>query len=304
MPGGLPPELLDLIFSHLHEDDWEIPKIPTAHGKYELDSCSRVCRIWSAAARPHLFRDVTYSFRAIPYDAALNEQGDYKDTLRKYECLDLQYKADARYKTFPMFFSFVQQSPMAQNSIRRLRLDAWPRGKSPFFDNSDCIDANVLAQLLQLLHRLRVLHLCNVGVAHLPVRSAPVPHPSLRRLFVSCEVETDGIIRSWPDMDVADVLDCFAKLEELQLDLPDVPEFVACAHPDWPPLEIGTLILGDSVYLDGGLFEYLELRRIQSMRCLTLEHVSPDSAAGLLGPLQFEELRMECPEIGEFCMSF
>ncbi|EKM59133.1 uncharacterized protein PHACADRAFT_205308 [Phanerochaete carnosa HHB-10118-sp] len=305
MPGDLPPELLDLVFSHLHEGEWEPSVAPISHSKYELDSCSRVCRMWNAAARSHLFRDITYSYRAVPYDATLNERGDYNDTLPKYGYFDAEYKPNARYKTFPMFFSFVAQSPIAQYNIRRLRLDAWPRDKSPFFygQASDFIDASLFVQLLQLLPHLCVLHLCNVGIARfLSPRNSPILHPSLHRMSISSVATTKDIYHGWPELAVSDILDCFAEIEELHLVLPNIPRFESDAHEDWPPLKISRLILGDSMYLDDGLFEYLfEVRGMQRVSTLSLEHLSPDSALDLLCQMHFDELRLACTEADEYC---
>ena len=160
---NIPPELLDHIFSHLHYLDWETSWDHSAYGKYALDSCTRVCHSWSDVARPHLFRDVVYSFRPVPYSVALNDDGEYPKDISTYECFDSIYKKSARFKTLPMFYAFLQQNAMAQNSIRRLRLDAWPRGSSAFFNDHDGVDADIFRDLLQLLPRLRVLHLTTIS---------------------------------------------------------------------------------------------------------------------------------------------
>ncbi|GJE84080.1 hypothetical protein PsYK624_001550 [Phanerochaete sordida] len=307
MHNDLPPELLDEILSYLHVGSWEPTTLSPRLDEYELDSCSRVCRAWNAVARPRLLRDVTYSFRAVPHDASLNEHGDYRGTLAKYSCFYPRHKEDVRYKTFPMFVNFVAQSPMAQHSIRRLRLDAWPRGSSgsPFLvETHDCIDHVLFVQLLQMLSRLCVLHLVNVNITCPPVRQPPVVHPSLRRLSICTWLETDGFHRSWPGLHIKDILDCFARIEELQVDVPNFAWYFSQeeARDDWPDMAaIEKLILGDSVYLDEGLYDYLFVtRRMRGIRRVAIEHLSPESAIDLLGEMGVEELQLTCKDPSDF----
>jgi hypothetical protein len=300
----LPPELLDIVFSHLYEEDWEVSWYILGPAKAALDSCTRVCRAWNAVARPHLFRDIVYSFRPNPYSVLANEDGEYPRDDPRYAMFDPKYRPDARFKTFPMFFAFVQRSPMAQESIRRLRLEAWPRGSSTFYEDHDGVDAKLFSQLLQLLPRLRVLHMANVSIIHGPIYYAPLVHPSLKRLFIICQIGSyiDGSIRQWMDMNVATVLDCFAKIDELHLDLPGLPRLMSSIQ-DAAPLEMHRLLLGDSQYLDEGLNDYLfSVRNTRGIRYLAFDFVSPDTSPDLLANIghEIETLRLDLPTSEDF----
>lgn len=302
----LPPELLDIVFAHLHPSDWNTSWDKPACGKFELDSCSRVSRLWNAAARSHLFRDVIYSFRPVPPSevTTLNDDGEYSSVHHGCARFDQNHKHDARYKTLPMFHSFVQRSPLVQNSLLRLRLDLWQR-RSSFYDDSDRADADIFVSLLRLLPRLRVLHLYNFSVAHGLIRAPPLVHPSLKHVYISSEstIFCTLLARNWPDLDVASVLDCFTKCETLQLTLPGIPRFLSPMQEGVHPLEIDSLILGDSIYLDEGLEEYLFVKRhIRNVRSLEMELVSPDTNSELLSRFapSMKELEFVVPDIDDF----
>lgn len=305
MMGELPPELLDIVFAHLHPSDWDTSWDKSACGKFELDSCSRVSRSWNAAARSHLFRDVIYSFRPVPPSevTTLNDDGEYSSIHDGYARFDRNYKHDARYKTLPMFHSFIQRSPLVQNSLLRLRLDLWQRTSS-FYDDSDRADAEMFVSLLRLLPRLRVLHLYNFTVAHGPIRAPPLVHPSLKHVYISSESTIFcAVARNWPDLDVAAVLDCFTKCETLQLTLPGVPRFFSPMQEGVHPLEIDSLILGDSIYLDDGLEEYLFVNRhALNVRSLEMKLVSPDTNSELFSRFasSMKELEFVVPDIDDF----
>lgn len=300
MTSHLAPELLDDIFSYLHATSWDSSDCSVVR-KPHLASCSLVCREWSIVARPRLFRDIVFSFRPVPYDAVLNDQGDYMGTRPKYDSFHPTLKPDVRYKTFPMFCAFIQQSPLAQNSIRRLRLDGWPRGQGAFLHDADRIYAAAFTQLLHLLPGLRVLHLYNVGIAHPYTRKPPISHPSLRRVFIVNAGDTDTLMRSWPDIDVPAILDCFARIEELQLRFPVIPRFDTAPREGWPAMEVDRLILDDTSHLDDGLFDYLfQVRHVGKVRELCAHYLSPDSAIDLLAEVRFEVLRIATDEPGEY----
>ncbi|GJE84093.1 hypothetical protein PsYK624_001680 [Phanerochaete sordida] len=300
MPRELPLELWGIVFSYLHSMDWEPTRELPLPDKDDLAACTLVSRMWSAVARPHLFRDITYSFRPVPEDVTPNDQGDYCDTLEKYECLD-PARDESRFKTFPMFFNFVSSSPVAQNSIRRLRLDGWPStDEEEGTDYYPTLDAEPFVALLQMLPRLCVLHLFLINVVHPPARNAPMAHPSLRRLYISSVSNTDGFQREWEDVEPANILDCFVGLEELQLDLPNEPSYKAEAHEDWPAMQIGRLILGDSPCLSDGLHKYLlDVRRVESVPIVDIDRLYPETDIDLIGDLGCEELRLRVPNLVE-----
>lgn len=276
MSGRLPLELLDVIFCHLHGNDWELSYDLAAHGKYELDSCSRVSRLWNVAARPHLFRDVVYSFRPIPFIGTPDEDGEYPRSDPKFKCFSSQHKPAARFKTFPMFYSFIQRSPVVQGSIRRLRLNSWPRRDDSFFDETDRVAVDAFLGLLRLLPQLRVLHLYNFGLQPIPPTLSPILHPSLRRVLINGRQSFKTVRLEWQDLDVAAILDCFLKVEELELNLPDVPKFLPHADIN-PPIEVNVLILGDAMCLEDGLQGYLfDTREAKGIRSLHIKRITPD----------------------------
>ena len=276
----LPPELLDAIFSHLHTDNWEDSWDKLACGKLDLDACSRVSHSWNAAAVPHLFRDIVYSFRPVPYNTPYG-RGEYSTTNPLDFSSASKSKPDARYKTLPMFYAFVQHSPFVQNSIRRLGLENRPRRDGfRLYDDTDCPDADVFIELLHLLPRLRVLRLHNFTVAPGPTLATPVAHPSLKSVFISSQSsrsDDPAGRREWIDLNVSAVLDCFTKLEELHLDLHGLPMFPPSLQKE-PPFEINKLVLEDSSCLGRGLGRYLcDDRHTRSIRTLTLKSIYPDT---------------------------
>ena len=109
---------------------WEAPSTGThlPRGKNELDACSRVCHAWNAIALPHLFGDVVYTFCSVPTDMDVGGDGEYPRGHDDCVVFDgySERMRDIRFKTFHMFLAFVKRSCIAQNGIKRLRLETWP----------------------------------------------------------------------------------------------------------------------------------------------------------------------------------
>jgi hypothetical protein len=297
MGAGLPPELLDDIFSRLHIEGWEHSTGKVACGKSALNACSLVSRSWNAVAWPHLFRDILYSFRPVPDDDVPDDNEEYPSTNPLYANFGAG-KEDARFKTFPMLFAFIQRTPLARNSIQRLRLEAWPRGASVTYLDSDNVDAQLLVSLLVSLPRLQVLHLGNVGVTQGPSRVSPLVHPSLKRLFIDSGSGVPDLRRLHFELDVGTILDCFTALEELYLNPLGLAATCTLA-PNSPPLKIDRLILSSSLFLNDTLQNYLlEARQCQNICSLTLHFVNPGTAPDALASFgsHLEELCFPIPD--------
>lgn len=184
----LAQELLSEIIGHLHPDEWDVPWIDAPENKRDFYSCSLVSHAWNAATKPHLFRDIAYSFReedkCAPYETQDNEE-EFK--LWRLFVLTRQL---VRYKTIRMLCTFLRKNPGIQPYVRHLKLELWPSRKP--LDPSewklgpeDEIDASLFGDLLALLPQLTVLHLHNVFVSKLPKSLSPVTRIQLQRLHIA-----------------------------------------------------------------------------------------------------------------------
>lgn len=320
MLSKLPAELVDNVLDHLHDDDWyeglDTRYAGEVRGKPDSDLavCSLVSRAWNALACRHLFRDVVYSFQRVPQatEAIFDANGKYSSSHSQYGRWSAEI--DIRYKTFPMFCSFIRTSPAIRPFIRRLKLDGYPEqtGVVLFgqYTLDDCVELELFLELLQSLPQLSFLHLCNVVLDRRPDETLRITAGlSLSCLSISYHVERGDVCywywRSWPeDADsgerVADILDCFTDVVQLRV--------LDCGEPDrslqfkrkrrpFSPLGLQALILGvRSMFVTGTLDHLMRSPPVMaSLQSLTLDDSLGWSVAAadllrLVGP-QLQELR-------------
>ena len=149
-----------------------------------------------------------------------------------------------RFKTFPMFLAFVQRFEVAQISIRRLRLELLPSQRfSNVHNDCDAVDVGEFVGLLRLLPRLSILHLDCVSAVHGSTTVTPLVHPSLKRLFITNTMLRNGYVSmAHRSLKIISLLNCFARIDELHLDLAK-PPYSEPYVPNMPPLEVHRLLL-------------------------------------------------------------
>ena len=264
----IPAELVDNILGNLHPNAWEEQLNDEFRGKQNLHSCSLVSRSWSTVSRRHLFRDVIYSFKRLPDNPPPDfDTGDYegRDPHPVYGVwLSSRVKPrtsleTVRYKTFPMFCTFIRKSPAIRQYIRRLRLDAWPSGSLDGYNDDNQISRDAFVQLLHDLPTLETLSLCNIILStHLIDTS--IPFPRLKKVFITENVDmgsdNEGCKRSWAKFPLnshsyKDILACFTivEFEQLRIHINGWDE--SREMPNDPPpcsMQAETLVVSDVGY--------------------------------------------------------
>lgn len=264
----LPLEIFGAVLEHLHPLEWEVKWVDTIQNKRDLHNCSLVSRAWNACLRPHLFRDIAYSFRRPKVDGQ-HHYSAAVSSMDPYWAEFTDARRDARHKTLAMLVAFLRDNPSIQPYVRRLKLDNWPVD-DPSDHTSSCrrigwalreadhVDPGLFAELLQNLPALQVLHLYNVILKE-PVSFNPISCHLLRRLHIAsyaCRPFGDSLAHSSePQSMIANLLSHFSSIDELQISamhLHPLPEPSSLAHVKrLSHLTIKSLILDSTDVADG-----------------------------------------------------
>lgn len=273
-----PPELVDAVVKELHPALWD-PQWPESPGsKQDLHACSLVCRLWNGVARPHLFRDISFSFQRHRFTGLAASSPPLEQYWRIF-CLKRQ---NVRHKTLEMLLCFLQASPSVSSCVRRLKLDMWPDILFRFNEDNQ-VDSVVFNEILQRLPRLQVLHLCNILLKS-PILSNPYRSAICRLHIVSygCYYSSGGgnfSQRIYTLSDLNNILAFFTSIDELQLsqitmysDVQDGDE-----HPELGPnpIRVKSLILGGTSSLAVPHFdviaERVDVRYLRRITVMSLQ---------------------------------
>lgn len=170
----IPIEIFDFVLNELHPPYWGDTTNLGLNGKADLDACTLVSRSWAELAQRHLFRDITYSFRA-------SHDGPDIQTSRAFGLI-----TPFRSRTLPMLLEFLQQSPRFTRYIHWLTLDLWPQSRIPglyrrggssaaWHVPADVVDYHVLVTLLHSLPNLDSLRLYNMNTTE-QTSISPLPN--------------------------------------------------------------------------------------------------------------------------------
>lgn len=203
MVPTIPPELIDQIVGELHTPATERIEIWQGDPKGSLTACSLVCHSWNAIVRPHLFRDVLYTY-VSEVRAGMEPWDDIPDVAADFGrwC---KFPSTYRYinprvmeptKTLSMFSDFLQDHPYYASCVRTLTLRGSPHAWTPalgerrlgFSYESDYFeDPEVFSMILSQLPRLSRLNLVDVFLSPPSTLFTPVhlPFASLNHVSMS-----------------------------------------------------------------------------------------------------------------------
>lgn len=216
----LAAELIDCILEYLQCTSLEKsarwrPRLVTedshdAQGKRDLFACSLVCRAWSSAARPHIFRDVAFVVRA-PH----------------------RQRGKEAYKTFVDYDQFLRSFPAAAASIRRLHLEFPDQYRNSL--TYQHLYPEALALFLSRMPMLERLHLRNVHISRIPDPAENLPRSYLQELqleYNSGGPDPNNAIIDGTESLLASGL--FARAETLHLASLSIrrDSHLSCSHPE------------------------------------------------------------------------
>ena len=219
MSDRLLDDILDLVFAQLHPTEWKRcwPQSMVAKDLNKgLAACSLVSKRWRVMARPHVFRDIAYSFRAVPEEGTTAVEGE-------------PYMAEAQYRTLRMFHAFLQQNSFARSAIKRLRLRALPTTANDgavismlykvedfVYGSRDMIAIELFMDVLTLTTNLSELDLRNIiPVVPRPAFSSGLSLQILNIAFGTSQTHADWKIQ--PDYATTKILSCFDSIGELEI---------------------------------------------------------------------------------------
>ncbi|KIP02916.1 hypothetical protein PHLGIDRAFT_271568 [Phlebiopsis gigantea 11061_1 CR5-6] len=217
MSDRLVDDILDLVFAWLHPKEWRRSWPQTMLAKdlrKDLATCSLVSKRWRAMARPHLFRDIVYTFRAVPEERTTAVEGE-------------PYLTEPRYRTLRMFHTFLQQNNFACTAIRRLQLRALPATandgtvmsmfyKIPDFvyGPQDMVQVELFMDILALTYNISDLDLREIILAlPRPTSLSGLSLQTLEIYFGTAQTHEDWKIQ--PDYATTKILSCFDLIDEL-----------------------------------------------------------------------------------------
>ena len=187
-------------------------RVPEWWKKQDLAACNMVNRAWHGVVQPHLFSDLTVSFCG---------EGDtvgYRFVLDPFVNVST-YGQPGRerrsYRGLRMFLHFLANSPSVARDVKRLRL----RGPVSHYQTDKVpeslrVSSHTLLSVLRALPHLKILYLSNVALRS-PVQDEPKLLTPLKSLRISYNTKKD--VWHVPDLEITQLLGCFAKVNELHL---------------------------------------------------------------------------------------
>lgn len=203
MVPPIPPELVDQIFQGLHTPAEERVDVWQGDPKGSLTACSLVCHSWNAIARPHLFRDVVYTYISEvraglePWDDIPDAQADFGRWCKfpsTYHSINPRVMEPT--KTLSMLCDFLHDHPHCASCVRTLSLRGSPHHWTPAlgerrlgfaYDSDYFEDPEVFTMILAQLPRLSRLNLVDVFLSPPSTLFTPLrlPFVSLRHVSMS-----------------------------------------------------------------------------------------------------------------------
>ena len=281
----LPIEILDMIFDFLRPSNWDSIAPSGVHqhprGTHnDLAACHAVSRLWREHTRKHFFRDFTIIFRAKNRPPQMFT-GPMAATLRELH-------SRSQLPELPAFYPSLEGHPFIARCIRRLRLhgEIVPKDCACLCDSAakyiPKIEPALLLGILRSIPNLRVLHLSNVVLTALPASRLETPLSCLQ-ISYTCASHFGRHLRM-PDLEITQVLNCFARVNELSLLgrglSPKDPADVRHYHGP-SGLQVKKFVL-QRRWNRGVLFKHLAHASLENVRCLVLQGVS------LLGDIDLE----------------
>ena len=190
VPPPLPVELIDMVIEHLHPRDF--CSFAGHYAKRDISSCALVCRSWASLVRPHVFREIDYTFFGPETGRYAQEDGICSNP-----------------RTFQMLHAFLAASPAVARHVRKLRLlQDVQVGCEP-------IPYDEFLAFLDVVPNLRELYLCDVAI----FRKRRVAYPRSTRSLDKLHISFGSSERLWRSLsfDIRAQIACARQIGEVVL---------------------------------------------------------------------------------------